>query len=150
MKMPGIQQNYDVVDYLVGDLSIKLAAPKATHKSRFRIGGVSVIVAGACREDVTLIPSLEPFRIETGSSDIRIQIERVPNLPPTHRRKIFDSGTTWRLYQSEDGFQFDFRAPVLGDGPYKRLLADNDFSHTTLQISEESFAGCSFEADPLG
>ncbi len=109
-----------------------------------------MIVAGACREDVTLIPSLEPFRIETGSSDIRIQVERVPNLAPTDRRKIFDSGTSWRLYRGEDGFQFDFRAPVLGDGPYKRLLADNDFSHTTLQISEESFAGCSFEADPLG
>ena len=123
---------------------------KSTHRSGFCIGGVSVVVNGACGEDVNLVPSLEPFRIETGPSDIVIQVEWSASLAPTHRRKIFDSGTTWRLYQTEEGFQFDFRAPVFGEAPYKRLLADNHFSRTILQISEESFANVSYEAEPLG
>lgn len=128
----------------------KLEAPKAVHRTRFCIGGVAVTVAGACSEDVALIPSLEPFQIKTGQSDIRIQVEWASHLAPTQRRKIFDSGTTWQLHQSDDGFQFDFRAPAFGDGPYKRLLADTSFSQATLQISQESFAGCSFKAEPLG
>jgi hypothetical protein len=130
--------------------SREVGASNPAHSSGFCIGGVSVNVAGACSEDTNLVPSLEPFRIEAGPSDINIQIEWAPNLGSTHRRKVFDSATTWRLYQSEDGFQFDFRAPALGERPYKRLLADNHFSQTILQMSEESFGGCSYEADPLG
>jgi hypothetical protein len=122
---------------------------KAAHRSGFCIGGVSVAVTGSCGDDVTLVPSLEPFRIETGPSDIVIRVEWSASLAPTHRRKIFDSGTTWRLYQSEEGFQFDFRAPVFGEAPYKRLLADDHFTRTTLQISEESFANVSYAAEPL-
>jgi hypothetical protein len=128
----------------------ELEAPNAAHSSSFSIGGVSVLLAGARSEDVTLVPSLEPFRVKTGLPDIRIQVEWAPSLAATRRRRIFDSGTTWRLHQSEDGFQFDFRAPAFGEGPYKRLWADACFSQATLQISEECFAGCSFKADPLG
>jgi hypothetical protein len=134
--MPGLQQ--------------KLEAPRVEYRTSFCIGGVSVMIAGACTEDVALFPSLDPFRVETGPSDIRIQVEWAPSLAPTQRRKIFDSGTTWRLHQSDDGFQFDFRAPAFGEGPYKRLLADTCFSQATLQISEESFAGCPFKVEPLG
>jgi hypothetical protein len=136
MKMPGLKQ--------------KLEAPEAAQRTSFCVGGVSVMLAGARSEDVALVSSLEPFRVKTGPSDIRIQVEWAPNLAPTDRRKIFDSGTTWRLHQSQDEFQFDFRAPAFGEGPYKRLLADQSFSLATLQISEESFAGCSFKAEPLG
>ena len=147
--MPAIQEDCDGTEHSGHAQSMVCGMPEPAHRSGFCIGGVSVVVTGACDEDVALVPSLEPFRIETSSSDIAIHVEWSASLAPTHRRKIFDSGTTWRLYQSEEGFQFDFRAPVFGESPYKRLLADNHFSRTVLQISEASFADLSFGADPL-
>jgi hypothetical protein len=147
--MPGIQVGCDVAERPEHARSTACGQPEAAHRSGFCIGGVSVVVTGARGEDVTLVPSLEPFRIEAGPSDIVIQVEWSASLAPTLRRKIFDSGTTWRLYQSEEGFQFDFRAPVFGESPYRRLLADNHFASATLQVSEESFAKVSYGADPL-
>lgn len=144
-----IQESPDVIEHPPCGWSTGFEAPQAAHRSGFRIGGVSVLVTGARSEDVTLVPSLRPFRVEAGPSDVTIHVEWTPNLTTTHRRKIFDSATTWRLYQSEDGFQFDFRAPALGKRPYKRLLADSRFSRTILQMSEESFADSSYGADPL-
>jgi hypothetical protein len=54
----------------------------AAYRSHFGIGGVSVQLAGRRSADVTLVPSLEPFRIETLVSDINIRVERVDRLPP--------------------------------------------------------------------
>jgi hypothetical protein len=147
--MQGIQEGCDAMEQPRHAQSMTCGMQEFAHRSGFCIGGVSVAVTGACGEDVALVPCLEPFRIATGLSDIVIQVEWSASLASTHRRKIFDSGTTWRLYQSEEGFQFDFRAPVFGDSPYRRLLADNHFSRTTLQISEESFANVPYGADPL-
>jgi hypothetical protein len=147
--MQGIQDGCDAMEHSEHAQSRACGMPGPAHRSGFCIGGVAVAVTGACSEDVRLVPSLEPFRIETGPSDIVIQVEWSASLAPTRGRKIFDSGTTWRLYQSEEGFQFDFRAPVFGESPYRRLLADNHFSRTILQISEASFANVSCGADAL-
>jgi hypothetical protein len=121
----------------------------AGHRSGFCVGGVSVMVAGACIEDVALVPTLEPFRIQASPFDISIRVEWSQGLTPPRARKIFDSGTTWRMYQSGDGFQFDFRAPALGNLPYKRLLVDNHFRQAVIQINEESFLESSCTVGPL-
>lgn len=147
--MPEVQEGWEGMERCEHAQSRACGTSESAHRSGFCIGGVSVAVTGACGEDVTLVPSLEPFRIETGPSDIVIQVEWSASLAPTHRQAIFDSGTTWRLYESEEGFQFDFRAPVFGEPPYRRLLANSHFSRATLQISEESFANVSYGADPL-
>jgi hypothetical protein len=55
---------------------------------------------------------------------------------------------TWRVYQSEAGFQFDFSAPALGREPYKRLMTDRHFRRATLELSDEFFA-CSPAASAL-
>ncbi|MBZ5683160.1 MAG: hypothetical protein LAO24_23975 [Acidobacteriia bacterium] len=99
--------------------------------------------------DVTLVPSLVPFRVDAGVSDINIQVKWADSLPPRFERQLFDSGTIWRLYEGEDGFQFDFNSPVFGERPYKRLLVDRYFRWATLQMSEESFAGFPNVAEPL-
>jgi hypothetical protein len=107
--------------------------------SHFRVGGVSVQLAGDCRADVTLAPSLEPFRVDAGASDINIQVGWVAKLPPMPGRRLFDSGSVWCLYEAEGGFQFDFSTPILGQVPYKRLVVDDQFARTVLLLSDECF-----------
>jgi adenylate kinase family enzyme len=122
----------------------------ATYRSHFGIGGVSVQLAGRRSADVTLVPSLEPFRIETLVSDINIRVERVDRLFPPAGRQIFDSGTTWELHGSETEFQFDFNAAMFGDRPFKRLLIDRNFRRATLQMNEDCLAGYPRAVEPLG
>jgi len=115
----------------------------------FCIGEVSVGVVGRRVQDLGLGSSLEPFRAEARASDISIQIEWESDLPPTHGRQLFDSGCTWRLYERETEFQFDFHVPTLGMRPYKRLLIDKSFSTATLQMNEEAFMRAAHALTPL-
>jgi hypothetical protein len=114
------------------------------------VGGVSLRTASIRSEDVKFGPVLEAFREETGSSDLEIDVEWVPDIIPACRRAIFDSGTTWRLYEHLSGFQFDFGDPITDDRPYKRLVVDDGFRHAALQMSTRYFAAFSHAADPLG
>jgi len=123
--------------------------PGANHRSEFRIGGVSVEVAGHSSEDVTLVPALQPFRTETRASDITIQVEWAESLGPATGQQLFDSGSLWRLYQDGAEFQFDFRASILGRQPYKRLLVDSQFRRARLQMSAQCFAGTGYAVAPL-
>jgi hypothetical protein len=121
----------------------------ATFCSEFQVGGVSVRVEGQNRDDVTLVPSLEPFRTEANASGISIFIEWAEKLRPPASRPLFDSGSVWKLYEGGEGFQFDFSAPVVGEHPYKRLLVDSQFRRARLQMSTESFWGTGFAVAPL-
>jgi hypothetical protein len=122
----------------------------AALSSNFSIGGVSVKVIGSLTSDAALTPSLEPFRIEVGASDVDISVEWVDRLPLTRGRQLFDSGVTWRLYESDAGFQFDFSAPTMGEQPYKRLFVDNRFRRATLQMNGGCFSPFRNLAGPLG
>lgn len=134
---------------LEGVLPLEFEELCVAHCSRFRIGGVSVEVAGNRDSDVALVPSLLPFRVEAGASDVSIQVKWTGSLTPRAGRQLFDSGTTWRVHEDEAGFQFDFNSPVFGKRPYKRLLVDKHFREATLQMSEEAFAGFPNVAEPL-
>ena len=123
--------------------------PGATHRSEFRIGGVSVQVAGQNVDDVTLVASLVPFRIEAPASDITIQVEWTESLGPPAGRPLFDSGSVWRLYEDGAGFQFDFSTLSMGAPLYKRLFVDGQFRRARLQMNAESFAGRSCAIAPL-
>jgi hypothetical protein len=123
--------------------------PDAMHHSEFRVGGVSVRLAGQCSHDVTLVPSLEPFRAKVAISDISIRVEWADSLNPPAGRKVFDSGSVWRLHEDQAGLCFDFNAPTLGDGPYKRLLVDRNFLEASLQMNEQCFAASGNFAAPL-
>jgi hypothetical protein len=111
----------------------------APYCSHFRVGGVSVEIAGHRRGDATLVSSLIPFRIDACLSAINIQVRWVAKLPPASGHQLFDSGSVWRLYEAEEGFQFDFSTPILGDAPYKRLLVDDQFCCASLLMSDECF-----------
>jgi hypothetical protein len=117
--------------------------PDAVFCSGFRVGGVSVQVAGARGADVTLAPSLEPFRIpnssDTNSSDIKVQVEWAAKLHRGTGHELFDSGSIWRLFEDEGGFRFEFRTAITGNNPYKRLVVDNEFKWASLLLNEECF-----------
>ena len=120
------------------------------HLSRFEIGGVSVQLQGDCGADVSLVPSLEPFRVVPGNADIDIRVGWVPDLPPASGRSVFDSGTTWDLSEVEDELQFDFNAAVFGDKPFKRLLIDRNFRRGQLQMNSDCLENFPNTVEPLG
>jgi hypothetical protein len=110
---------------------------------------VSVQLLGQSDDDVTLVPSLEPFRAASPGSNINIQVEWMENLRPPAGRTLFDSGSVWKMFEDGAGFQFDFSAPIYGEQPYKRLLVDCKFRRAKLQMSAESFAGTGYAIAPL-
>jgi hypothetical protein len=122
----------------------------AVARSGFGIGGVHVQISGERESDVTLLPPLEPFRVAEGAFDIRIQVEWVASIPEPRWRPLFDSGTTWRLYESGSRLGFDFSSEMLGPTPYRRLLIDEAFNTATIQMSEECFRRLPYAADSLG
>jgi hypothetical protein len=122
---------------------------EAAHRNGFRVGGVSVHLDSNRSDDVSLAPLLMPFQAQTGTSDIDIHVEWTEKLSPMTGAPLFDSGSTWRLYEGEEGFRFDFHAPIFGERPYRRLLTDGHFSQTVLQMSAGSFARTRYVVAPL-
>jgi hypothetical protein len=85
---------------------------------------------------VALSPALFPFRTEPSAADIEVRVELVDRLSRSRRHRTFDSGAVWQLFADENGFEFDFTAPVFGDLPYKRLSVNSSFSRATLTMSD--------------
>jgi hypothetical protein len=123
--------------------------PTAFYESGLSVGAVSVRVTADSLRDVTFSAKLEPFHCDPASYDIDIRIAWVDEILPTKGGKLFDSGTTWRLYEGNTGFQFDFEFLRDGDQPYKRLIVDQDFRKATLQMRESFFEIFPDAADPL-
>jgi len=94
--------------------------------------------------------SLEPFRADSFDAAIHLRVEWLSQLASCSTFPLFDSGQTWKLYGSSGGLQFDFYSPLLGTGPYKRLLTQIDFHSALLQINEEFGEGLEYAIEPLG
>jgi hypothetical protein len=118
-------------------------------ENAFCVGGVSVGLTGSRGKDVALVPSLEPFRVESAGIDISLDVGWVSNLPHYRDTPLFDSGATWAVYRADNGFRFDFQSPVFGGRVYKRLRVDECFSQAQLQMSEACYATFPLEATPL-
>jgi hypothetical protein len=119
------------------------------YYAQFRIGGVSVQVGGERLDDVTLRSSLGLFQAWSAAFDVYLRIERTRRLACARGRKLFDSGSVWRLYENEDGYRFDFSTPAMGDRPYKRLLVDSEFRHARLLMVDEPLRGAAPMDYPL-
>jgi hypothetical protein len=130
----------------VAQMALLRQTPSAEIRGQLRIGEISIQVVGSRRTDVSFDLEQERFRITPGPADIDIEVSWVESLAPTRGRVVFDSGTTWRLYQREDAFQFDFLA--LGV-PYRRLFVDQSFHRATLEMSAVYFKEFPHLAGPL-
>jgi hypothetical protein len=120
------------------------------YSSCFQIGGVSVQLQGDNEADVSLVSSLESFRVGMCRSDIEIRVEWVRCLRPDPGPQLFDSGTTWEVSQGERGLQFDFCAAMFGSVPFKRLYLDSSFRLGTLEMNEECLDNFPNAVAPLG
>jgi hypothetical protein len=118
------------------------------YVSQLSVGGVSLRVAG--QRKINFASLLQPFHVSPSHVDIAVQVEWLPRLLPQHLSPAFDSGRTWRLYESGPTLQFDFYSPAVGDGPYKRLITDATFRKATLQLSDECTMRLGRLIDPLG
>jgi hypothetical protein len=130
-------------------------APEPPEESRVPyhgqlcIGGLSVRVVGSRGDDVAFDAEHEPFGVETNAGDIEIRVNWVQDISRMPGRKLFDSGTTWRLYEHELGFRFDLGSPVSERQPRRRLVVDRRFRCATLEMSQEYFKLYPQAADPL-
>jgi hypothetical protein len=104
------------------------------------VGRVTVGILGDVSADTVLASSLDPFRVETDTLDISVRVEWPQEFRTNSGRCIFDSGSTWRLWEENAGLEFDFSAPAFGNRPYKKLLVNHDFSDAILQMNGEVLA----------
>ncbi|HEV2400267.1 MAG TPA: hypothetical protein VGS27_25240 [Candidatus Sulfotelmatobacter sp.] len=125
-----------------------IAAPSF---SVFAIGGLAARLVSDANADVTLFPPIDAFAIAVSdcACDINIRVVWVPSIRRHSGPKVFDSGTTWRLYDFEVGLEFDFHSARRSPHPYKRMFVDHKFKQALVQMSEESFADLTYR-QPLG
>jgi hypothetical protein len=121
----------------------------AEYRALLNIGGITLAIAGSRRTDVVFDVEHEPFRIGAGPSDIHLDVDWVKNLESIPGRPLFDSGTTWKLYESDHGFRFDLGDRIGSGHIHKRLSVNEAFCDATLQISMEYFAPFPHAGGPL-
>jgi hypothetical protein len=123
--------------------------PVRRCRTRFSVGGVQVEITSDFSEDISLGPSLASFRCKGCVPAVLVHAERTSSLGWSRTRTLFDSGSTWRLYESEDSLQFDFTVPAAGQMPYRRLIVDRHFRRATVQTNESCFEAFPQAKDPL-
>lgn len=115
-------------------------AANASHNRKgdffrtYSIGGLSLKLRGAAR-DVDCGTELDQFRVNSGGSEIQVNIRWIDELPPLGPQPAFDSGATWRLFHVDGENVFEFTSPLIGDLPYKQLRIDRSFARAELVLS---------------
>ena len=98
------------------------------------IGGVSIQVSAGRDIGGAFYPGHEPFTTDVREPDLLIEVERLLDSSRISDRSLFDSGTTWRLYESQRGLCFEFGYPLSDTGPTRRMFVDREFTRATLQV----------------
>jgi hypothetical protein len=106
-----------------------------------RIGQVSCEVEGASSKETYVSDQLAAFRGDCVPPDIDVNVHWTDRLRCSSAEKIFDSGGVWSVSKSNSDLVFDFVSPLLGNSPYKRIVADREFRDAELMLSREAFAG---------
>jgi hypothetical protein len=80
------------------------------------------------------------FCTQGGNPDITIEIGR-DDLSgiETGDKKIFDSGSTWRLYETNGNYKFYFYSEAMGPVPYKTAEVQKNFSRARVFIHNPYF-----------
>jgi len=94
------------------------------------------------------------FQYSDDDPDIRIVLHQVPldftSSIPRHEEMLFDSGTVWSLFGSEDGISILLRSPVRDRLPYRLATFDRDLSCGEIFTIEGSdSAAAEQDYDPL-
>jgi hypothetical protein len=84
--------------------------------------------------EIQLTGATQKFLIEDAVPDIKIRILWDELREESQGREIFDSGSTWKLYNQGGSLLIRLRAPVFGSIPYKEALFSPDFSTGEIRL----------------
>jgi hypothetical protein len=105
---------------------------------QLNIGGVAIRLASDDGSRLVLGAQHEPFAVNDVNWDctnINVEVQRLPCIPPSVRPSVFDSGTTWRACEFGEDLRFDFGYPLGDQAPAKRLFVDRTYQSATLQLN---------------
>jgi hypothetical protein len=102
-----------------------------------RVGGVSLSLVARGSDDILLDRSLDAFRTQDSSPNIRLEVGWQHTLP-VRQQPIFDSQSLWALYREDEDFVFSFTSALLGSHPYKCLRIDESFRSGEMVLSREA------------
>jgi hypothetical protein len=104
------------------------------------IGGLQLQVSAALGLMAELRSPVGDFAAPAKASPaIRFTVDWAERLDHCDGQPVFDSGALWRLFKRGSGWCFDFATPLFGPAPYKRMLADSDFSVGEILLNLQYF-----------
>jgi hypothetical protein len=117
-----------------------VAIPPGIRQSTFSIGGVSFKLSTESLEELHLTNELRQFQRPAYAPDIEVDIAWTETLPTHNASKRFDSMATWKLFQEDRQFLFEFVTPLLGPQPYKQMRVDELFTRAEISLSRVALA----------
>jgi len=105
-----------------------------TLQYQLSIGGVSIQVSTRRDLGAAFYAGHEPFTTDLLNPDLCINVEPLTDSTRVSGRTLFDSGSTWRLFEYQGKLCFEFGYPLSSTGPTRRLLVDPEFTRATLQV----------------
>lgn len=82
---------------------------------------------------------LQKFLVREGEPEIFIRVCWEELRQEARGREIFDSGTTWKLYDCDGSYLIRFTVPIFGPVPYKEALFNPDFSRAEIRLHRPFF-----------
>ncbi len=111
-------------------------AANAAKEYAIEIAGISMLAKASGNHFELEIPAThEDFVVMTDNPDIELTVhyEEPPELG-NRNKLIFDSGATWKLYESDDRYTVIVDNPISGPGIYRLARFNKDFSKGELFV----------------
>lgn len=105
-----------------------------------RVADITLCIA-ADSLDMKVQPegAVKEFIVEQREPDVVIQASWEDLSQRAWRKKIFDSGALWQLYQENGSYLFRFASPILGPHPYKVASFNKEFSQGEIHLHRHYF-----------
>ena len=114
-----------------------------------RIAEIAIgLTCNLIESEIQLKGAIEKFLVRDVEPDIKIEVCWDELHEESQGKKIFDSGTTWRLYDHNGSYLIRLTAPVFGPIPYKEALFTPDFSTGEIRL-HRPFYSQGQSVDPL-
>ena len=84
--------------------------------------------------------AIQKFLVQDGEPEISIRVCWDELRQKARGRKVFDSGTTWKLYDCDGSYLIRLTAPLFGPVPYKEALFNPDFSRGEIRLHRPFFS----------
>jgi hypothetical protein len=90
----------------------------------------------------------QKFLVQDGEPEISIRVRWDELRQEPRGKEIFDSGTTWKLYDYNGSYLIRLTVPIFGSIPLKEALFNQDFSRGEIRLHRPFFQSIQ-SVDPL-